>query len=476
MTSFSRRRFIQLAAAAGAGTGAALAGPAPQTAAHPQHGTHPRRIGIATAQGTNLATTASPDGQRLIVEIQGILFAVDRDGRPATQLTSWELEAARPDWSRTGAAVTFEACQGGNFHVWTMAPDGSRIRQRTDGPWDDREPAWSPDGRRVAFSSDRAVGDSIETGSTDIWLLDVNSGGLTRLTRDPGADYQPSWSADGQRVLFVRNATGVMSVAVDGGAEPVEEARVAEGVVERPAWSPAGALAYVHIRPPLLLGPPSALGTSTAVVVDGVDVTSDEDVFAVPLRWLNADELLYTADGGIRIRNIAQGSVVDIPFDAALSAKRHRYLPKDFHLTSRATEPVRGITFPRLSRDGQQVAFIAMNAVWLKPLHGTPRKLVEPEPQFLMHSLNWSPDGGSLLFSTGAMPDHGDRHQAPAGGLDLLGLCLAVLGVLVIGLVLVFGARPLRRPDRLPSRWVVPPSRGRECNPPDLLGVSVIRC
>jgi Tol biopolymer transport system component len=153
-------------------------------------------------QGTNLAAAVSPAGDRLIVEIQGILWALDRQGGRAAQLTSWELEPARPDWSPTGEAVTFEAYRGGNFHIWTMAPDGSRLRQWTDGPWDDREPAWSPDGTRIAFCSDRAVGDSLQRGSYDIWVLDVGTGGLTRLTSDAGEDYEPTWSPDGRRVYL----------------------------------------------------------------------------------------------------------------------------------------------------------------------------------------------------------------------------------------------------------------------------------
>jgi Tol biopolymer transport system component len=245
-------------------------------------------------QGTNLAAAVSPAGDRLIVEIQGILWALDRKGGRAAQLTSWELEPARPDWSPTGEAVTFEAYRGGNFHIWTMAPDGSRLRQWTDGPWDDREPAWSPDGTRIAFCSDHAVGDSLQRGSYDIWVLDIGTGGLTRLTSDAGEDYEPTSSPDGQRVLFVRGATTVMSVDAVAGGTATPVASVTAGFIERPAMSPDGVLAYVHIRG---LEVPTPVGSESVLVVGGEDATSGEDVFPVPLRWLSADELPYCADG-----------------------------------------------------------------------------------------------------------------------------------------------------------------------------------
>jgi dipeptidyl aminopeptidase/acylaminoacyl peptidase len=186
MAGLSRRRFIQVTGAAGA-AGVLADPPAPAQGAAPGAA----RAVVEFRQGTNLSATASPSGDRLIVEIQGILWSLDARGGAATQLTPWDLEPARPDWSPTGAAVTFEAYRGGNFHVWTMAPDGSRLRRWTDGPWDDREPAWSPDGTRIAFCSERGVGDSLQRGSYDIWVLDVGTGGLARLTSDAGEDYEP---------------------------------------------------------------------------------------------------------------------------------------------------------------------------------------------------------------------------------------------------------------------------------------------
>src|SRR5213592_3912770 len=106
MADLSRRRFIQLTGAAGA---AAVV--ADQTSLSRAAASAAERAGSASTvaqfrQGTNLGAAVSPGGDRLIVEIQGILWGLDAGGGQARQLTPWELEPARPDWSPTGSAVT----------------------------------------------------------------------------------------------------------------------------------------------------------------------------------------------------------------------------------------------------------------------------------------------------------------------------------------------------------------------------------
>lgn len=120
-----------------------------------------------------------------------------------------------------------------------MAPDGSALRQWTYGPFDDREPAWSPDGRTIAFCSDRAVGESLQTGSYDIWLLDTRSGTLRQLTSGPDEDYMPAWSADGTQVVFVRNCNTIAAVPQSGGTVS-NLATVSSGSLVYPAMSRSG--------------------------------------------------------------------------------------------------------------------------------------------------------------------------------------------------------------------------------------------
>jgi Tol biopolymer transport system component len=89
------------------------------------------------------------------------------------QFTSPLQEASHPDWSAKGGFVALQCYAGGTFHIWTMHPDGTGLKQMTFGHGDDREPRVSPDGKTIAFDSDRAF-----EGSYDIWTVDVASGAL----------------------------------------------------------------------------------------------------------------------------------------------------------------------------------------------------------------------------------------------------------------------------------------------------------
>ena len=102
---------------------------------------------------TNLAATVSPDGSEAILDIQGTLWRVPMTGGEATLVTQPDLEPARAHWSPSGNLVAMQAYKGGTFDIWSMAPDGSDLKQVTDNaPWDEREPEVSPDGTSIALS------------------------------------------------------------------------------------------------------------------------------------------------------------------------------------------------------------------------------------------------------------------------------------------------------------------------------------
>lgn len=67
------------------------------------------------------------------------------------------------------------AYRGGTFHLWVMNADGSGLRRLTDGPFDHRAPAWSPDGRTLACCSERG-GDPVAGSPYRIWTVPVTGG------------------------------------------------------------------------------------------------------------------------------------------------------------------------------------------------------------------------------------------------------------------------------------------------------------
>ncbi|MFG3281461.1 amidohydrolase family protein [Streptomyces sp. NPDC048111] len=408
--SLSRRQLLAAAGAAGAVT-AVGAVPAPAGAA-PRTGP-----ALSFTAATNGAASLAPAGDRLIAEVQDVLWSLPRDGGPARPLTPAGLEPTRPVYAPDGELVAFCAYQDGGYHIWTMRPDGSEVRRRTEGPWDDRGPAWSPDGTRIAFSSERA-GDPVTGSPYRIHVLDLRTGRLTRLTGLPGQsgplqdgaweDFDPTWSPDGRRILFVRassvttpfglgvDARTVAAVASDGsGAVTVEHTETGTAQVMTPALAPDGQrLAYLRTT--------AAPNASCVLVVDGAPVPVAGDIAPMPPRWTADGALLLTVDGRftfVRPEDPARPEVV--PFAGELPVDRPRYRVKTYDLGEDRVRPVRGIHLPALSPDGTRIAFAALNSLWLADVSGSapPRCLRRADPTRYLLGPVWARDGRSLLYA-----------------------------------------------------------------------------
>ncbi|MFE9539558.1 amidohydrolase family protein [Streptomyces sp. NPDC006691] len=408
--ALSRRQLLAAAGAAGAVT-AVGAVPAPALAA--------ARTGLSLSftAATNGAASLSPAGDHLIAEIQDVLWSLPRAGGKAEPLTPAGLEPTRPVHAPDGELIAFSAYQGGGYHIWTMRPDGSEVRQRTEGPWDDRGPAWSPDGTRIAFSSERG-GDPVAGSPYRIHVLDLPTGRLTRLTGlsgqdgplqdGPFEDFDPSWSPDGKRILFVRAkaVTTPFGLGVDArtvaavpaqvaGAVTIEHTETENAQVMTPALAPDGhRLAYLRTT--------AAPSASCALVVDGTPVPVAGDIAPMPPRWTHDGRLLLTVDGTFTlVRPDEPAEPERIPFAGVLPVDRPRYQVKSYDLGEERVRPVRGIHLPALSPDGRQIAFAALNSLWIAHTSGTrpPERLRQSSATRYLLGPVWARDGRSLLYA-----------------------------------------------------------------------------
>ncbi|MFF5471348.1 amidohydrolase family protein [Streptomyces achromogenes] len=372
---------------------------------------------------TGGSVTSSRDGSVLITEVQGVLWRVPPEGGEAVRITDWDLEATRPVLSPDGGRLAVGGYRGGGFHLWTLRTDGSGLRQVTDGPWDDRGPAWSPDGSRLVFASERG-GDPVTGASFGLWTTDADGGGAVRLTGGAYEDIDPVWWPDGRSVVCVRaahtpdggNDGGLALVRVPAGGGPGQVLRrVGEGRLLCPSVSPSGRIAYLHLSGTTVS--PSLPAARATLLVDGRVVTEGEDLAAAPPCWLGDDRLLYVADGRLRLRTLgAPGSVRDIPFTARMPVPRLRRRPRTPSLEGAG--PVRGIHLPALAPDGGSVAFVALNALWVLPVGGTPRKVLQAAAVHHVQMPAWAPDGRSLLYCTDRDGLTAVRRLHPDSGHD----------------------------------------------------------
>lgn len=96
--------------------------------------------------------------------------------------------AVEPEWSPAGDAVTLVSDEAGNDEIYAVAPDGSNLRRLTWNTWEwDRHPTWSPDGQRLLFYSNR--GD----GRRQLWIMDADGSGLRNVSQNAFNDWDPVW-------------------------------------------------------------------------------------------------------------------------------------------------------------------------------------------------------------------------------------------------------------------------------------------
>jgi Tol biopolymer transport system component len=171
-------------------------------------------------------------GPLALVALLGGLLAVSGTG------------AARAATPGANGLLAFETTRHGTPDIYVKAADGSREQRLTSHPKSELDPAWSPDGRRIAYS-----GDETDEGHQNIWVMNADGSAKTLLT--PGArttnqgyaGTEPTWSPDGRRIFY--NNYGELWVMNADGSGKLRVLTATEAG-SAPSWSPDGSrIAYI---------------------------------------------------------------------------------------------------------------------------------------------------------------------------------------------------------------------------------------
>jgi Tol biopolymer transport system component len=207
-----------------------------------------RLTGTEAASGT---PAFSPDGTRILFQsfrdgqIPEI-YVMNADGSNQVRLTDNEDYDDYPVWTPDGNKIVFSSNRDSKNNIYIMDADGTNPVRLTNSAFSNEQPAcWSPDGTKIAFASVAfapVFGDKKD--GYEICTMNLDGSNVVRLTNNTKRDFEPAWSPDGSKIAFTswRNSeTEVFLMDSDGN----NQTRIAAGA--SPTWSPDGTkIAFIN--------------------------------------------------------------------------------------------------------------------------------------------------------------------------------------------------------------------------------------
>ena len=217
----------------------------------------------------NPTSGTGTDQQGWVVEEVSVTVAMPSGTAPAPTATPGPLP---PDATATASdsnaspsgRIAFASDRDGNWEIYVMNADGTGVTRLTDDPAEDRWPSWSPDGRRIAFVSDR-------DGDDEIYVMNAVGSEVTQLTHNDVNEWSPSWSPDGRRIAFGSYLKGLQIYVMNADGSKLTRLTDNVGGAQVPSWSPDGR----HIAFSLALD-----GAMYVMNADGADQARLTDVQA----------------------------------------------------------------------------------------------------------------------------------------------------------------------------------------------------
>ena len=224
-----------------------------------------REVPIKVEEGSWMNLDVSPDGQTVAFDLLGDIYTMPITGGTPTRIAEGLPYETQPRFSPDGKRIAFTSDRGGGDNIWIMNRDGSDKRQLTNESFRLlNQPSWSPDGQFIVAKKHFTTGRSLGTG--EVWMYHVSGGDGVLLVKRPNEQHQkelgePIFAPDGKHIYYTRNTTPgpIFEYAQDSNNQlfaierydldsgKIESVIGGEGGAVRPTPSPDGKkIAYVR--------------------------------------------------------------------------------------------------------------------------------------------------------------------------------------------------------------------------------------
>ncbi|HEX4546530.1 MAG TPA: S9 family peptidase [Candidatus Acidoferrum sp.] len=312
----------------------------------------------------------APDGRRLVLilrdaspeELKAAKAAKDKDaegdqGEKKRAPKPWVIDRLQFKQDETGYLDRRRT------HLYVFDLTAKSLKQATSGDFDDSEPAWSPNGKLLAFSSNRSQPDPDATYDSNIWIVAADNtdkgAHLTQITTNPGADAAPAWSPDGKWIAYVTQlepqlfdyATKHLAVAPAAGGETMILTRAFDRMVITPRFSPDGKFIYFiadddgtqnlcriaatggQITRPVggrLMVNDYAVAKTGELVAQVATIDRPDEIYAVPGSGGQLKQVTHANDAMIGQIRLSHGEYVHFKSPDGTTISGYLYKPLDY--------------------------------------------------------------------------------------------------------------------------------------------------
>ena len=349
---------------------------------------------FTTTTGTWISLDVSPDGQTIVFDLLGDLYTLPIAGGTATRLTSGLAYDAQPRFSPDGRQIAFISDRSGGDNIWLISTDGKDSTQITKG--NTREyisPEWTPDGKYVIASRAGGIG-----GAAKLWMYHVDGGnGVALGTLPPQAKMLgAAFGKDGRYVWYAQRQGDWMYNAIgpqfqlfvyDRETGKSSQMSTRQGSAFRPALSPDGKWLVYATRQQ----------TKTGLRLRNLE-TQDEDWLAFPVQRDETESrapldaypgysftpdsrsVVVTYGGEIWRVPVDKSPAVKIPFSAKVDLAIGPELKFTYRVDTSATLTAKQIRDIAISPDGSKLAFSALDRVYVMDWpNGKPQRVTNAE-------------------------------------------------------------------------------------------------